>query len=171
MSEHSRQLIEKVLTHTYDVKEYLSKDSDDYIEAWVNVMRTFDHRNEISAKRRLEAYEKGLLLMFENWVFKTVIIERMSGTDKLNNEGKKWAKEEDEELVNLAAMCYEEFGKYDPVYMIAPSIFERSSQAIRTRLSQLIGIERLTVKVEGKFEGDFEGESVRGLISGLVHKK
>lgn len=76
---------------------------------------------------------------------------------------KRWTNEEDEQLIEMAA---------DGASMsLMGLVLDRTPTAVQTRISYLVGIERLSVDVAGKFIGWLDGELVEGNIDGTVSKR
>lgn len=87
-------------------------------------------------------------------------IDRMG--DGIGDRGRKrWTYEEDEALIDMAAR--------DDVNIIDLSReFGRTPSAIKTRISHLVGIERITTEVAGRFIGNLNGVFTEGTIDGTV---
>lgn len=79
------------------------------------------------------------------------------------NANKRWTKEDDEMLIDL--VCGEKYSLIE-----ISSIFGRSTTAISTRISYLVGINRISKEIAGKFEGLLNGEKVQGDIKGTITK-
>lgn len=79
------------------------------------------------------------------------------------NANKRWTKEDDEMLIDL--VCGEKYSLIE-----IASIFGRSTTAISTRISYLVGINRISKEIAGKFEGLLNGEKVQGDIKGTITK-
>lgn len=79
-----------------------------------------------------------------------------------DNSGKRWNKEDDEMLIEM--ICNNE-----PMYNIS-TIFGRSPGAINTRVSYLVGVNRLSQEIAGRFMGTLDGEVVEGEIKGTLKK-
>lgn len=77
--------------------------------------------------------------------------------------GKRWQSDEDELLVELASR--------DEMSMTEMSVtMGRTPGAIQSRLSQLVGIGKVSQSVAGRFIGTIDGEHVHGYIQGDVSK-
>ena len=76
---------------------------------------------------------------------------------------KQWSKEEDELLIEYAC-------KGDSELEIS-KMLGRTSSAIHTRLSQLVGIKRITQNVDGYFRGSLDGKEIEGEILGKINKR
>lgn len=76
---------------------------------------------------------------------------------------KRWTEEEDNKLIDMAA---------DGASMsMMGFVLDRTPTAIQTRISYLVGIERLSQEVAGKFIGWLNGELVEGEIDGTVSRE
>ena len=76
---------------------------------------------------------------------------------------KRWSREEDEEIIDL--VCE---GKMN-IHQLS-TIFGRSPGAIQTHISELVGRERLSQAVAGRFVGMIDGISAEADICGKVFK-
>ena len=81
-----------------------------------------------------------------------------------DRSNKRWSKEEDELLINL--VCDET----QNIHQLS-SIFGRSPTAIKSRVSELVGVRKLTQEIAGRFIGRIDGEDISGNISGTVYKE
>lgn len=77
--------------------------------------------------------------------------------------GKKWTVEEDEVLIELAS-------RDNATPMSIATEMGRSPGAIQSRLSQLVGIGRVSQEIAGRFIGTLNGEHVAGIIDGELRK-
>jgi len=76
---------------------------------------------------------------------------------------KRWDPDEDEVLVELASQ--------DDMSMTELAVtMGRTPGAIQSRLSQLVGIGRISQSVAGRFVGTIDGEHVQGFIDGDVQR-
>ena len=89
-------------------------------------------------------------------------LERLKAV-KYENANKRWDKEDDEMLIDM--IC-----NNVPIYNISTT-FGRSPSAISTRVSYLVGINRLSQDIAGKFIGTINGEEINGDIKGVLEKK
>lgn len=90
-------------------------------------------------------------------------------TQRLNDKAgqrnhKRWTPEEDELLISAA--CRDDMSIID-----MSATFGRSPSAIKTRLSYLVGIKRVSSEVAGKFIGTLNGASIEGNIRGQLIKQ
>lgn len=79
------------------------------------------------------------------------------------NSRKRWREEDDETLIDL--VCE---GKSD---VFIANCLGRSVSACKSRVSYLVGIEKMSEKTAGYFIGMLSGEEVNGLIEGQVYKQ
>lgn len=79
------------------------------------------------------------------------------------NSGQPWTDHEDEYLVRKKA---------EGCKILELSLnLGRSPASIATRISELVGIPRKTIRIDGKrIEGVLEGDDVDGKFTGLVHR-
>lgn len=77
---------------------------------------------------------------------------------------KRWTERVDNLLIDL--VCEE---KLSAIQIAA--ILGRSTSAIKTRLSDLVGIKRLSSEIVGKFIGTLNGANIEGNIKGQLMKK
>ena len=76
---------------------------------------------------------------------------------------KRWTTEEDELLIEMAAR--------DGINIIdLATAFGRTTGAITTRISYLVGVNRINTRVAGRFIGWLNGEQVEGDIDGTLSK-
>lgn len=78
--------------------------------------------------------------------------------------GKRWTPEEDEVLVELASRDEES------AFSIATKV-GRTPGAVQSRLSQLVGIGKISQEIAGRFIGTLNGEHVVGVIDGELTKQ
>lgn len=77
---------------------------------------------------------------------------------------KRWTEQEDNLLIEAAA-------KDNATTVELARIFGRTPSAIQSRISYLVGIERLSSKVAGRFIGTIDGEQAEVEIDGIVSKR
>ena len=167
----SRQVYEFLDKDDFDkVLEIISKQNgavaQRYEEFAVKYFQVKNGPNNLAKKYR--EYEKLIPILmdcrYEVWALgKWAIDALIRLTESCNNNARKrWTKEEDELLVELAA------GGDD---LVAISLqMGRSAGAIQTRLTHLVGIGRVSQAVAGKFVGTLNGEYVQGYIKGDITK-
>lgn len=88
-------------------------------------------------------------------------IDRVSNLT-MENSNKRWSKEADEKLIDC--ICS---GKYSLVEL--STIFGRTPTAISSRVSYLVGIQRLSQEIAGNFIGKLNGENIQGKIEGVIN--
>ena len=81
-----------------------------------------------------------------------------------DRSNKRWTAEEDEQLIEY--VCRE-----GASIITATTIFGRSPGAIKQRVSQLVGIKRMSQEVAGKFIGTLNGANIEGNIRGQLVKQ
>jgi len=79
------------------------------------------------------------------------------------NNNKRWTETEDKLLIEM--VCDESCSPYE-----LASTFGRSIPAIKSRVSKLVGLKRLSAEVAGHFVGMLDGELIEGHIDGKVYK-
>ena len=79
-----------------------------------------------------------------------------------DRSGKRWTDKEDEALV--------EYASQDKSLTNIALMLGRTPSAIQTRLSYLVGINKTTAAIAGRFVGWLNGEHVEGDIDGIVSK-
>ena len=84
----------------------------------------------------------------------------LSGTS--DRSRKRWTDDEDTALIEMAA---EDHTATEIAIMLG-----RSPGAIQTRLSYLVGVNRVSSQIAGRFIGWLDGEQVEGDIDGVVTK-
>ena len=80
------------------------------------------------------------------------------------NQNKRWTDEEDEMLIEMA--CDDEVSMIDLALF-----FGRSPGAIQTRITNLVGVGRISQEISGRFVGSINGEHVAGVIEGELRKE
>ena len=81
----------------------------------------------------------------------------------LERSRKRWDKDEDETLIELAADDRFSIGNI-AIYM------GRTPGAIASRITYLVGIQRMSQEIAGRFVGQINGELVNGYIDGVLQK-
>ena len=82
-----------------------------------------------------------------------------------SRNNKRWGKEEDETII-------EEICKEDGLSIKElSSALQRSESAVRTRITYLVGVKRLSQKVVGKFIGTVDGEDSEVQLKGTLYKE
>lgn len=93
----------------------------------------------------------------------TVNQEIAEGVARNNNS--RWTKEEDERLIEIVCSHRDDWAPFE----IAAS-FGRSIPAIKSRVSKLVGLNRVSQEVAGHFFGTIDGIEMSGSIDGTVYK-
>lgn len=86
----------------------------------------------------------------------------ISGATK--NQNKRWTKEEDNVLIEMAC-------KPDENIQTLSIMFGRTPASVANRITTLVGAKRLSQKVAGRFVGYINGEKTEADIAGTVHKE
>ena len=76
----------------------------------------------------------------------------------------RWTSEEDEMLIEL--VCDEKTSLLE-----LSTIMGRTVSSIKTRITKLVGVKRISQKVAGKFIGSINGEEKEVNISGTLYKE
>ena len=84
-------------------------------------------------------------------------------SDSISKKGQRWTDEEDELLIELATT--------NMSMLELSTTMGRTPSSIKTRLSVLVGKERLSQEIAGKFLGLLNGNIVDGEISGILYKE
>ena len=79
---------------------------------------------------------------------------------------REWSSTEDEALVTMAGLNDEDF----TISNIA-RLLNRTPASVSTRLSQLVGVNRKSKPVNGRFEGMMEGQEIEAHVTGRVWKE
>ena len=118
--------------------------------------------------KQLQAFKKYVPMIIDTIVLYEAIADySFEQVDRLLNgidvnKNKKWEPEDEEALINM--VCDD----VDDVEIAMK--FGRSVPAIKTKVSQLVGIGRIDRKVAGRFVGRINGEEVDAMINGKVFK-
>ena len=138
-------------------------------QAWYALWKTLDNRpKSIIDEVRIYRRYVPTLLNYVKDANKHIKIEqtknrRLTDIDH-ERSNKRWSKQEDEMLINL--VCEEKHN----IHKLS-SIFGRSPQAIQSRISELVGVRKLTQEIAGRFIGSINGNDVSGDIHGKVYKE
>lgn len=90
------------------------------------------------------------------------LVERLA-SDSEKNRYKRWNDIQDEALIEMVCQG-------DNIYTISTTL-GRSPSAIKTRLSKLVGISRISEEIAGTFIGTLNGTNVEGNIKGTLNKQ
>lgn len=119
--------------------------------------------------RHIENCHSVMKRMGQSIIMKQMIIDRLlveldrMGDGIGERGGKRWSQEEDEMLIEMAA-------RDDYTIIKLARAFGRTPGAIQSRISMLVGINKISAKVAGRFIGTLNGEHVEGDISGVLRK-
>ena len=83
-------------------------------------------------------------------------------TDSAEKKYKRWTDEEDNLLIDMVCA--------DMSSMDISITLGRSPSAIKTRVSKLVGINRLSQQIAGRFIGELNGAKIEGNIKGTLSK-
>lgn len=83
------------------------------------------------------------------------------GQESKGNNNKRWTDEEDELLVDWAC-------KDDVSLLEMSTVFGRTPTAIKSRLTHLVGIRKLSQEIAGRFIGDLDGVRIEGNLKGTL---
>lgn len=117
----------------------------------------------------LRIFRKYVPVVMDNYrILQEVNTAAMKETDRAVNattqkKNKRWTPEEDDALVNLAA-------EPENTTMRIAVTMGRTPGAVQTRISQLVGIGRISQAVAGRFIGTIDGEYAECTIDGEVMK-
>lgn len=84
--------------------------------------------------------------------------------DSEDKKYRRWTDQEDKLLIDLVCAG-------DKSILEISTTLGRSVPAIKTRLSNLVGVKRISQKVAGKFIGTINGEETETSIDGIVYKE
>ena len=77
---------------------------------------------------------------------------------------KRWTPEEEEMLINL--VCDENYSMLQISTMMG-----RTVPSIKTKISNLVGVKRLSQKIAGRFIGTMNGENIETNLNGIIYKE
>lgn len=119
---------------------------------------------------KLRTYNKYVPMMIKQVLYQQELIgalakevERLS-ENNLERGGKRWDQDEDETLIELAA------DDSKSVAQIA-IMMGRTPAAIQSRITHLVGINRISSEVAGRFVGTLDGEDIEGVIEGTLTRQ
>ena len=140
----------------------------EWLDAGVQLMKLICHRPK-SIIAELSLYRKYVPILLKQMDTLTeankksaMQIERNSKIE-YDRSGKRWSKDEDESLINL--VCDGNVNIHELC-----TAFGRSPGAIKTHISELVGVKRLTLEVAGRFVGIIDGQSAESEIKGTLYK-
>lgn len=167
--------MDKVMHFREDWKDDFDKLNEELLECNAVILKELTRLRNNKPKNvvlELVAYKKlaknfyRYLDMFE--MYKEIAdaaIERLlaQGENTALHNRKKWTKEEEELLIE--SVC-DDVSISDLAFL-----FGRTPGAISSKISELVGLKRLSQDVVGKFIGTFDGKRVEGDIKGTVIKE
>ena len=104
----------------------------------------------------------GLRILYQEDLIKALIRENERLGEGIGDRGRKrWTEEEDELLIEMAA-------RDDVTIINLCKEFGRTPGAIKSHISKLVGIKRLSADIAGRFIGTLDGVEVEGDIEGIV---
>lgn len=83
--------------------------------------------------------------------------------DSKEKSHKRWTEQEDNLLIEMVCK--------DESMPILSAALGRTVPAIKTRLTYLVGVKRLSQKVVGKFIGEINGEQTEASLAGTIYKE
>lgn len=84
------------------------------------------------------------------------------GTDSEEKKHKRWSEEEDLLLIEMACS--------DMSLLEVSTTMGRTPSSIKTRLSKLVGVKRISSEIAGRFIGTVNGEQTEGVLKGTLYK-
>lgn len=150
------------------IRDCFSSDCDELVESVTSLIKATKHE-KASLSKRMKLQKKAVESVFDAaskiWsmcqIFDTFAAQMASGSYR--NSRKRWREEDDEILIDL--VCE---GKSD---VFISNCLGRSVSACKSRVTYLVGIEKMSEKTAGYFIGMLSGEEVSGSIEGLVYKQ
>ncbi len=138
-----------------------------YQRAVLELMKTVYQRPKFA--QEISAYRKYVPILLEycegidkfNGVLNKTF-ERLEN-DSEDKHYKRWTEEEDEILIE--AVCS------NRSMLEVSTMMGRTVPSIKTRVSKLVGLKRLSQEIAGEFIGTLNGAEVCGHISGTVKKE
>ena len=146
----------------------LPKDSQEEIQQAINALLKNIHERPPFAKE-IAAYRKYVPVLLRYTEFLDKVSQHTSQTFKRlvdDSEEKKyqrWSEVEDEVLIELA--CREDVSMLE-----MSTAMGRSVPAIKSRLTKLVGIKRLSQEVAGRFIGTINGNHADCVVDGTIYK-
>lgn len=139
---------------------------DEYQKAINELMKAIHQRPKFSAE--IAIYRKYVPILLEycegidkfNGVLNKTF-QRME-SDSEEKRYKRWSEEEDELLIEMVCQ--------NRSLLEVSTAMGRTVSSIKTRVSNLVGVKRLSQEIAGKFVGTLNGENVSGVINGTVRK-
>lgn len=150
----------------FDVSEMAHR--KDINKAYLELMRNIDQRPALSKEiATFRKYVPTILKAMKDMQHLNngyqATLDRYEGKSKAR-QNKRWTPEED--MVLIDAVCDE-----SSTILELSTMMGRSPSSIKTRVSQLVGLKRLSQEIAGRFTGQLDGVSVEGEIKGTVYKE
>lgn len=149
-----------------DERPEISKEEAQYA---INALLKNIHERP-SILKELEVYRKYVPIMMEYMRYfdklaytSTTMLQRYEDVST-ENKHKKWTKEEDELLIEL--VCRDDMS----MLQISTSM-GRSVPSIKTRVSKLVGMKRLSQEIAGRFVGIVDGQRTDCKVNGIIYKE
>lgn len=150
-------------------KSDIPKDSKEEVQQAINALLKNIHERPPFAKE-IAAYRKYVPVLLRYTEFLDKFSQHTSQTfkrlanDSEEKKHQRWSDVEDEMLIELA--CREDISMLE-----MSTAMGRSVPAIKSRLSKLVGIKRLSQEVAGRFIGTINGNHAECVIDGTIYKK
>lgn len=141
---------------------------NDFQKAYKVLKDLGSEKNNVS--KELLAYRKYVPMILQAMEQMQEINRRLSKsferieTDSEEKSGQRWTPEEDEMLIELVTDS-----KWSTIEI--STTLGRTVPAIKSRVSKLVGLKRISQEVAGRFIGTINGNDVEGTISGTVYTK
>lgn len=135
--------------------------------ALVELQKVINERPQVM--KELAAYRKWVPVLIDFVKSQDALIKGQEKTferysmKQEENRHKRWSKEED--LVLIDEVC-----EGNASILELSTMMGRSPASIKTRLSYLVGIKRISQEVAGRFVGTLDGRDVAGNINGIITK-
>lgn len=155
---------------TYNAEQECEKyDLNELLNAMCRVSSALYQRPK-SIVVELQTYRKHVptllqgLINYSKWI--NVLTQQNARLSEIDYEksNKRWTPDEDNKLIEI--IC----GERENIHTIS-AMFGRSPSAIKSRITYLVGVKRLSQSVVGKFIGTINDEEVEGEIKGIVKKE
>lgn len=146
-----------------DVIEYLKEHDPNVLGDALHMLE----QRGTNTFRYIESLQDVTRRLARNVALNQLVIERLLTELDRMGEGigergrKRWSQEEDELLIEMAA-------RSDVTIIELSREFGRTPGAIQSRITHLVGINRLSKEVAGRFVGSLNGEHVEGDIVGTI---
>lgn len=144
-------------------------DKQELLEAFTKVAKVTKERPK-SVIIEVNIYRKYIPLLLDAYIRmceglrKANMVYERSTDIKYARGNKKWTADEDNELIEQ--VCREDMN----IHQLS-AVFGRSPGAIKTHISELVGRERLSQEIAGRFIGTIDGMETDAVIDGTVFKE